>query len=263
MGTKKQRGNGGNMKTTVRMDDITPNMDWEKFLEFKALLDEHGIRPLIGVVPDNRDENLNRGAETGKAPGREKIGDFWEYIRALQNEGWIVAMHGYRHVYTSKKGGMFPLNHFSEFAGLAYERQLAMLEKGRSILESHGIKTDIFMAPAHSYDQNTLKALQKTGFTKMTDGFGSQPYVWKGMCFYPISFRLENSLKKKNGMTTMVVHTNTMERKGMERCGAIFEGNEMMSYGDYLKEGAAKRGLLGRWTEYLLATVKHILVKLL
>ena len=88
MGTKKQRGNGGNMKTTVRMDDITPNMDWEKFLEFKALLDEHGIRPLIGVVPDNRDENLNRGAETGKAPGREKIGDFWEYIRALQNEGW-------------------------------------------------------------------------------------------------------------------------------------------------------------------------------
>lgn len=249
------------MKTTVRMDDITPDMDWEKFLEFKALLDKHRIRPLIGVVPDNRDENLNRGANKGKE--REKIGDFWEYIRALQNEGWVIAMHGFRHVYTQKRGGMFPLNHFSEFAGLAYRQQLAMLEEGKAILESHGIKTDIFMAPAHSYDRNTLKALQKLGFTKMTDGFGSRPYVWKGMRFYPISFRLESSLKKKNGMTTIVIHTNTMGRKDMEKYGAIFEKNQMISYGDYLKEGAAKRSLPCQWAEYCMATAKHILVKMM
>ena len=66
---------------------------------------------------------------------------------------------------------MVPLNDFSEFAGLGFEQQFAMLEKGKAILESHGIKTDIFMAPAHSYDRNTLNALQKLGFTKMTDGF--------------------------------------------------------------------------------------------
>ena len=149
------------MKIAVRMDDITPNMDWKKFLEFKMLLDKHGIRPLIGVVPDNRDENLNREAENGKGRERKGTAEFWEYIRSLQSQGWVIAMHGYQHVYTQKKGGMFPLNDFSEFAGLGFEQQFAMLEKGKDILESHGIKTDIFMAPAHSYDRNTLKALQK------------------------------------------------------------------------------------------------------
>ena len=251
------------MKIAVRMDDITPNMDWKKFLEFKMLLDKHGIRPLIGVVPDNRDENLNREAENGKGRERKGTAEFWEYIRSLQSQGWVIAMHGYQHVYTQKKRGMFPLNDFSEFAGLGFEQQFAMLEKGKAILESHGIKTDIFMAPAHSYDRNTLKALQKLGFTKMTDGFGSGPYIWKGMKFFPISFRLESSLKKKKGITTMVIHANTMEQKDMEKYSRIFEKNEMISYGDYLEEKGCKRSWPGRWAEYGMAMVKHILVKLL
>ena len=96
------------MKIAVRMDDITPNMDWKKFLEFKMLLDKHGIRPLIGVVPDNRDENLNREAEHGKGRERKETAEFWEYIRSLQSQGWVIAMHGYQHVYTQKKGGCFP-----------------------------------------------------------------------------------------------------------------------------------------------------------
>ena len=120
------------MKIAVRMDDITPNMDWKKFLEFKMLLDKHGIRPLIGVVPDNRDENLNREAENGKGRERKGTAEFWEYIRSLQSQGWVIAMHGYQHVYTQKKRGMFPLNDFSEFAGLGFEQQFAMLEKGAS-----------------------------------------------------------------------------------------------------------------------------------
>ena len=68
-------------KIAIRMDDITPDMDWERFLEFKKLLDEYGIKPLIGIVPDNRDENLHRAKEAG---------DFWEYIKELQDNGWGV-----------------------------------------------------------------------------------------------------------------------------------------------------------------------------
>lgn len=63
------------MKIAIRMDDITPDMDWEKFIEFKGLLDEYGIKPLIGVVPDNRDENLVRN---------ETRSDFWQYIRGCR-----------------------------------------------------------------------------------------------------------------------------------------------------------------------------------
>lgn len=250
------------MKVAVRMDDIAPGMNWEKFLDFKSLLDEYGIKPLIGVVPDNQDGNLDRKEENARF-GKDLIpGDFWEYVRALQKQGWIIAMHGYQHLYTQKKGGSFPLNHFSEFAGLPFAEQAVMLEKGKRILESHGIKTDIFMAPAHSYDQNTLKALKKAGFCRITDGFGCRPYIWKQMYFYPVSFRLESSLKKKKGFTTMVVHTNTVNQKDMEKYRRIFQENELISYGDYLQAGTAKRGWAGRCLEYAAAAAKHILVKL-
>lgn len=50
------------IKIAIRMDDITPDMDWEKFHTFKEILDAHHICPLIGIVPDNRDENLAKEA---------------------------------------------------------------------------------------------------------------------------------------------------------------------------------------------------------
>ena len=251
------------MKIAVRMDDIAPGMDWKKFKEFKALLDEYGIKPLIGVVPDNQDGNLERAEENKEYGGDGAPEDFWAYIRKLQEQGWIVAMHGYQHVYTQKKGGVFPLNLFSEFAGLPMAEQFAMLEKGRAVLDSHGIKTDIFMAPAHSYDKNTLKALYQAGFRKITDGFGNRPYLWRQMCFYPISFRLENSLQREGGWTTMVVHANTASGKDMEKYRRIFGQSEMISYGDYLQAEAVPRGWAGHCAEYLLAVGKRMLVKFL
>lgn len=242
------------MKIAIRMDDITPDMDWKKFEEFKGLLDEYGIKPLIGVVPDNRDENLCK---------EEKRADFWKFVKGLQEDGWVIALHGYQHVYTTKKGGCFPLNHFSEFAGISYEKQLDMLKKGMEILKEHGIETDWFMAPAHSYDRNTLKALYEVGIRNMTDGFGDRPYQWKQMTFYPISFRLENSLKKKKGFTTMVIHANTMNEGDMEKCRRIFKEHSVISYSEYVEQQPVKRGVVGRVKEYLMATVKHWLVKLL
>lgn len=245
---------GKDMKIAVRLDDITPAMDWDKFQAFATLLDEFGIKPLIGVVPDNRDENLNRGA------ARE---DFWEYVKKRQEEGWVVAQHGWQHVYTQSKGGVFPLNDFSEFAGVPYEEQLTMLERGKAILAEHGIVTDLFMAPAHSYDRNTLRALRQTGFRGLTDGFGKGPYQWCGLTFYPISFRLENSLRKEKGITTMVVHTNTVSAQDIEKYRKILKEQEVISYGAYLREKAGKRTAAGHAGEYLLAIVKHWLVKLL
>ena len=94
------------MNITVRLDDITPDMDWERFYKFKALLDQYQVKPLIGVVPDNRDELL-KGSGSPMDPE-----PFFEYIRQLQKEGWTVAMHGYQHIYGTSKGGIFPLNHF-------------------------------------------------------------------------------------------------------------------------------------------------------
>ena len=246
------------MKIAVRLDDITSDMDWERFLRFKALLDEYQIKPLIGVVPDNQDDNLITKPKSDKAPA-----DFWTDVKELQEEGWIVAMHGYRHIYATSKGGMFPLNNFSEFAGVSYEKQKQMLSEGKAILKANGIETDFFMAPAHSYDKNTLKALKETGFQKITDGFGDEPYLWKGLVFYPISFRLGSTMKKKEGYSTMVIHTDTISEEEMQKYENYFKRKEVrwISYREYLNQPAVKKTIFGKSLEWLLAKGKYLVGK--
>ena len=243
------------MKIAIRMDDITPDMDWERFLSVKEILDTYGIKPLIGVVPDNRDINLHKA---------KAAGDFFEYIKELQEEGWSIAMHGYQHVYTTKKSGLFPLNRFSEFAGLSYQKQKDMLKQGVDILKRNGIVTDIFMAPAHSFDKNTIKALKELGFTKMTDGFGKHPYQWRGMTFYPISFLLKRSLRKKRGFSTIVIHANTLTQGGIDFYRKICEEHQgdLISYQNFMDLKAKKRSFIGHILEYMLAKMKRSLVKL-
>lgn len=245
------------MKIAVRLDDITPDMDWERFLKFKKLLDRYQVKPLIGVVPDNKDENL-KGSDKGKPE------DFWAYLAELKKSGWTIAMHGYQHVYTTKEGGLFPLNDFSEFAGVSYEKQRRMLETGKAILREKGIETDLFMAPAHSYDQNTLRALKDAGFRALTDGFGSCPYQYKGLIFYPISFRISSTLQKKKGYSTMVVHAATNTEQDLERYEGYFQRKDVqwISYEEYLNIPAVKRGLSGRCREFLMAKGKQYLVRI-
>ena len=247
------------MKIAVRLDDIAPDMDWERFFRFKKLLDDYHIKPLIGVIPDNKDANLK-----WTHGDKNQIPEFWDYMKALGDEGWCIAMHGHQHIYSTQKGGMFPLNHFSEFAGKPYEEQLSMIREGKKILETNGIFTDIFMAPAHSYDANTLKALRTAGFCALTDGFGDVPYRYQGLTFYPISFKLSRTLKKKSGYSTMVVHTGTISDNEFDRYEKYFQNQEVewINYSEYLDQPPVQQSMAGKWVEWMLATGKHILSSL-
>lgn len=249
------------MKISIRMDDITPDMDWARFMRFKALCDQYNIKPLIGVVPDNMDENLHIDT-----PETAPVTDFWQYVKTLEKDGWCIAQHGVTHIYTTRKMGCFPLNRLSEFAGIGYEQQYEALSRGRKILSDHGIMTDCFMAPAHSFDRNTVRALKKLGFCRMTDGFGTVPYSRWGMVFYPISYRQGSVLKKrdKEGYATFVVHTNTMKNRDFERYEQLFAAysDRLVSYADLLQLTPKKRGVLGSAVEYLMAVTKFVLVNI-
>lgn len=241
------------MKIAIRMDDISPGMDQAKWKRADQILVKYHITPLLGVVPDNQDPNLIK--ENGTSSGEK----FWTFLRQCQEEGYVLALHGCHHVYDTKKGGMFPLNTFSEFAGHSYEEQYERLACGKKILEEHGIHTELFMAPAHSYDRNTLRALSKLGITKMTDGFGTRPYVYRGITFYPIAHHLEKQWNQK-GYTTYVLHTNTMEEKDFERLERIVSKQDVISYAAYLQVKPKRAGILHRLWEYWMAKAKHALV---
>lgn len=160
----------------IRFDDICPTMDWNQWNRAMELLEKHHVKPLIGVIPDCKDPDL-----TIDPPKK----DFWEYLKNLQSKGFAIAMHGYIHVYDTKVRGIVNETFHSEFAGHSYEEQYDKIKKGKEILLSHGIETDIFFAPAHSYDEITLKALSANGFKYVVDGKTSKPVERYGVVCIP------------------------------------------------------------------------------
>lgn len=197
----------------IRMDDITPDMDWDKFNQIREIFEKYNICPLLGVVPDSKDELL-----TYNQPQEE----FWEIIRSLEKQGWAIAQHGMNHCYTTDDSGVLGINSFSEFAGLSYEEQFAKLQIGKNILEENGIHSNIFMAPGHTYDKNTLKALRDCGFIAVTDGLSWKPYISEGLLFVPC--RLQ-TLKKLKGIDTLCLHSNLMTQGDIQELEVFCKNN--------------------------------------
>ncbi len=224
----------------IRLDDITPDMNWERFYRAKEIFDQYKIRPLIGVVPDNKDKTLHK---------EESKEEFWGIIRALQSEGWAVAQHGTFHCYETKDSGILRINPFSEFAGLSYEEQLQKLQAGKQILEENGIRTDIFMAPGHTYDNNTIKALKECGFSVITDGLSSKPYLEDGILCIPCRLR---GFKRPDGIDTVCLHTNLMDEQDMVELEAFCKTNQdvMVSFDpDRYRKYAAKKTFIIKVSE--------------
>lgn len=185
-------------KILVRFDDISPDMDWTQWQRAVDILEKYCVKPLLGVVPENLDENLSID------PPRD---NFWEYMRALQQEGYTIAMHGCNHKYDIQHRGMINRGLNSEFAGHPYEVQCQKIKKGKRILNDNEIQTDIFFAPSHSYDINTLRALKANGFRYMSDGKSDKAMIREGIVCLPSSFSSRPDYIRK-GYHTLVFHTN-------------------------------------------------------
>lgn len=186
------------MQCMIRMDDITADMNWDKFNQIREIFEQYQIFPLLGVVPDNQDTKLSI---------QDKKEDFWDIIRSLQKQGWSIAQHGTYHKYVTDDCGMLGLKDSSEFAGLSYEEQYIKLEAGKRTLEAHDIYSDIFMAPGHTYDKNTVKALYNLGFRTVTDGLYTKPYYFENVLFAPCRLQEYRNIK---GIDTICLHSNLM-----------------------------------------------------
>ena len=187
-------------KYILRFDDIAPNMNWRGFLRIKQACDEAGVKPLLGVIPDNKDPRLLRYPRT-PVP-------FFSEMRRLQDAGWAIAQHGFQHQYVTRSGGLLNLASKSEFAGLPLESQRRKIQSGKALLEARGIKTETFMAPSHSFDEHTLSALVDLGFTNVTDGLSLWPYHESGLLFVPQLFGKPKPMPF--GLFTFCLHVNTM-----------------------------------------------------
>ncbi|MCR4750422.1 MAG: DUF2334 domain-containing protein [Lachnospiraceae bacterium] len=211
---------------TFRLDDITPGLRKENFKRFESIFDTFDIKPLIGVVPKNEDPKLM------VEPANE---GFWDDILRLQEKGWIIAMHGYRHVYSNECEGILKANPFSEFAGIGYEEQADMISRGKEIMASHGIKPTFFMAPGHTFDENTLRALTANGIYNVTDGYAHVPYTRDRINFYPCTL---SDPKVKHGIDTVCMHPNNWSDDDFSDLESFIRKNRSlcMSFGDMISE---------------------------
>lgn len=193
---------------TFRLDDITPGLKMANLKRFEELFDSFGIRPILGIVPCNEDKGLIVD---------EIQSDFWNEMRRLKAKGWLIALHGYKHVYVNEAGGILQANPFSEFASLSYEEQKQMISEGKRILEEHDLSPKFFMAPGHTFDENTLKALVSNGIFNLTDGYADRPYIRDGVTFYPCRL---NEPVIPSGFDTLCIHLNNWNDEDF----ASFEG---------------------------------------
>lgn len=185
-------------KILIRFDDITPTMNFEQWDTAYNILKEAGIKPVLGVVPDCRDESIIED---------DYHDVFWDWLINVQKEGYKIAMHGYTHVYDSKKRGLVTTRRKSEFAGHTYEEQYSRIKEGKKNLNDHGIFTDTFFSPGHSYDYNTIKALAKNGFKYILDGKSHKPYRLFGIELIPCKYSISKKIDA-GGYHMIVFHTN-------------------------------------------------------
>ena len=190
----------------LRCDDLCPTISRQRWQRFVSLIEEFGVQPILAVVPDNRDPDLELSP-----PDPE----FWKRMRDLESAGATIGVHGYRHLSNSKGRSLVALHRTTEFAGVAGETQREWIRAGIAILRGHGLNPRIWVAPRHGFDAQTLRALGEEGIGVLSDGFARVPFTCGGITWIPQ--QLWEPLEKPHGLWTICTHPNTAGDSLVER----------------------------------------------
>ena len=191
----------------IRLDDIAENMNWDLMSKSELLFEKYKIKPVLGVIPNNKDSELL---------SYPKKNDFWEQVRIWKSKGWEIAMHGSTHVYDKDTENKDYFGHGgkSEFCGHPIEIQMLKIKDGLKKFDSEKIKIRSFYAPNHTYDKNTLDALKNSGINEIIDGYGLMPYTENNIKFIPQLFYKLFSLPF--GIQSTQIHLNYWKQKDFD-----------------------------------------------
>jgi len=182
-------------------------MNWDVWREIETILFDANVKPILAVVPDNRDDALR---------WREPNPHFWEHVRRWQSVGAAIGLHGYQHRYVTRDSGIVGLHGRSEFAGLSLAEQEMKVRSALAIFCREGVTPSVWVAPAHSFDENTVKILKKVGITVISDGFFLLPHVdRRGVMWIPQ--QLWRFRVMPFGVWTVCLHHNAWTEKDLSR----------------------------------------------
>lgn len=222
-------------KYILRLDDACQYRNLSNWDRIETLCDKYNVKPLVGIIPDCKDDYLLK---------LDKDNDFWNktVVRWINKE-WEIAMHGYNHVFTTNVAGINPVNARSEFAGVLFESQREMIKKGVSIFRKNGLDPLVFFAPAHTYDENTLKALKlETNIKIISDTPASNIYEMHGFTFVPQQSGHATRLPFR--VITFCYHPNNMNEQDFNLLEDFMRKNKFVTFP--LEQSKRKKSLYDR-----------------
>lgn len=201
----------------LRLDDAAEYLNLSNWIKIEIILNEYGVKPLVGVIPNVKDKDILK---------YDKDGKFWERVENWRINGWEIALHGYDHVCITESGGINPINKRSEFAAVPYEIQKYKIERGVEILRSHGINPKIFFAPSHTFDLNTIQVIKEcTDILVISDTIANDVYTKYDITFVPQQSGKVRYLPMKS--VTFCYHPNTMQEADFEELKQFLNKNSL------------------------------------
>lgn len=222
----------------LRLDDASEYMDLDKWRKMEILLDKYGVKPIFGIIPANDDPKLLK---------YNNVEGFWELMHSWIDKGWIPALHGYSHVFETEEGGINPVNKKSEFAGVPFDRQCKKIRDGYKLLKSNGISPKLFFAPAHTFDENTLRALKNESEIRIiSDTIANDTYFRDDFYFIPQQSGHCRTVPFKT--TTFCYHPNTTSDKEFKELEEFLKlnSNKFVGFNEELLKNR-KQGVLDKF----------------
>jgi predicted deacetylase len=199
----------------IRLDDACETMDRRRWDLVEQVLDKHGAKPIVAVIPDNHDRALMF---------ESRDATFWHKVRGWARKDWSVAMHGYTHImHPTQTKLLLPFYKRSEFAGLELEAQAVKVRAAWTLFLAQGIEPKIWVAPAHCFDLLTLEALRReTSIRVVSDGIAWNTYFEHD--FHWIPQQLWNLAERRSGLWTVCLHPNTMNDDAIGALDTALDG---------------------------------------
>lgn len=217
---------------------------------FLSLVARYGVTPILAVVPDNQDPALKL-----QSPDPE----FWNRMRSYQAAGFTIAMHGYRHLCSSRGKSFLGLHEGTEFAGVDESLQRAWIRRGLEILRGYDLNPRLFVAPRHGFDHSTLRALAGEGLGILSDGFARRPFTRHEVIWIPQ--QLWEPVKKSTGLWTICIHTNTATATLEDKLEKFLgENAEHFTSFDQVIADTSPNDL--RWSERLAESLANLRVRI-
>lgn len=220
----------------VRFDDICSEMNWIVWDRIENILDKYQIKPIVAIVPFNLDPFLKISAPKA---------DFWQRAKDWQEKGWAIGLHGFTHVYETCNSGIVGLNSRSEFAGLSITEQREKINSAVKIFSDNKLIIDAWVAPAHSFDNNTIAALGERGINVVSDGYFRRVVNINGVTWVPQQLWRFKSMD--SGIWTVCYHHNDwsdFEIEKFENDIKLFK-NQIITLHQAISNG--KGGVINIW----------------